>query len=234
MLAFADRREAGRVLAESLGDYAGRQDVIVLALPRGGVPVGYEVARALPAPLDVFLVRKLGVPGNEELAMGAIASGGMQVLDLKLVDELQISRAELDHAVAREDRELERRQRLYRGRRPFPEIAGKTVLIVDDGLATGASMFAALRTLRKTQPLELVVAVPVAPPDTCEALRGFADRVVCPRTPVPFGGVGAWYQNFEQVRDDEVRALLKQPQVNDANYFSSPSPRLRNPFADRR
>jgi len=217
MRRFRDRLEAGRALAGLLAEFAGRRDVVVLALPRGGVPVAYEVAAALDAPLDVFAVRKLGVPGHEELAMGAIASGGIELLDTQLVDALQVPRSDVLRIVERERRELERRQRLYRDHRPYPKIAGKTVLLIDDGLATGASMYAALRALRKERPAKVVVAVPIAPSDTCTALRQFADDVVCCQTPSPFGGVGAWYEDFTQVSDAEVRDFLGRAALGQAS-----------------
>ena len=207
---FRDRREAGRFLARELAAYANRPDVIVLALPRGGVPVGYEIAQALHAPLDVFLVRKLGVPGHEEYAMGAIASGGVSVLNEEVVQRLGISPYQIETVAAREQRELERRERAYRGDRPEPEIRGRTVILVDDGLATGASMQAAVLALRRLQPARIVVAVPVAAPETCEQLREIADEVVCATTPEPFYAVGLWYEDFSQTSDEEVRALLAQ------------------------
>jgi len=205
---FRNRNDAGRQLAEKLAAYADRPDVLVLALPRGGVPVGYEVSRALGAPLDVFLVRKLGVPGYEELAMGAVASGGVRVLNDEIVRGLGISEHGIDVAVAREMEELARRERLYRGDRPPPDVAGRTVILVDDGLATGATMRAAVAALREQQPTRIVVAVPTASPDTCEVLKAEADDVVCAMTPEPFLAVGHWYEDFTQTTDDEVRELL--------------------------
>src|SRR5579884_3806568 len=206
---FHDRAEAGQVLARELASYANRPDVMVLALPRGGVPVGYEVARALHAPLDVFLVRKLGVPGHEELAMGAIASGNVRVLNPDVVDGLHIPASIIDRVAASERRELDRRDREYRDGRPPPDVRGKTVILVDDGLATGATMRAALLALREEHPARLVAAVPVAPPATCRELRAYADDVVCAWTPEPFYGVGVWYQDFAPTSDDEVRRLLQ-------------------------
>jgi predicted phosphoribosyltransferase len=206
---FRNRTDAGRQLAEKLAAYANRPDVLVLALPRGGVPVGFEVARALGAPLDVFLVRKLGVPGYEELAMGAVATGGVRVLNDEIVCGLGISEHEIDAAVARELPELARRERLYRDDRPPPDVAGQTVILVDDGLATGATMRAAVQALRQQHPARVVVAVPTASPDTSEALRAEADDVVCAMTPDPFFAVGHWYEDFTQTTDDEVRHLLR-------------------------
>jgi predicted phosphoribosyltransferase len=182
----------------------------VLALPRGGVPVAYEVAAALHAPLDVFLVRKLGVPGHEEYAMGAIASGGVRVLNEEVVQGLGIPRFRIEAAAAREEQELARRERAYRGDRPPPEVRGRTVILVDDGLATGASMRAAVMALRRLQPARIVVAVPTAAPETCEQMRGLADEVVCATTPEPFRAVGLWYEDFPQTSDEEVGALLAQ------------------------
>ena len=205
---FRNRNDAGRQLAEKLAAYADRPDVLVLALPRGGVPVGYEVARARGAPLDVFLVRKLGVPGYEELAMGAVATGGVRVLNDEIVRGLGISEHGIDVAVAREMEELARRERLYRGDRPPPDVAGRTVILVDDGLATGATMRAAVAALREQQPTRIVVAVPTASPDTCEVLKAEADDVVCAITPEPFFAVGHWYEDFTQTTDNEVRELL--------------------------
>jgi len=205
---FRDRREAGRVLAQELTAYAGRPDVVVLALPRGGVPVAYEVARALGAPLDVFLVRKLGVPGHEELAMGAVATGGVRVLNDQVVRALGIPPDVIDMVAAWERQELARRERLYRGDRPPPDVKGRTVILVDDGLATGATMRAALAALRQQQPARRVVAVPTAAAQTCDALRTEADDVVCATTPEPFDAVGFWYEDFSQTTDDEVRELL--------------------------
>lgn len=208
MRLFEDRTEAGRHLAVRLGQYAGRSDVVVLALPRGGVPVAYEVARALDASLDVFLVRKLGVPGREELAMGAIASGGVRVLNDDVVRSLRIPQSAIEAAAAEQQSELERRERAYRGDRPTPEIAGRTVILVDDGLATGSTMRAAAGALAAQRPARIVVAVPVAAAETCAELEREVDEIVCLRTPDPFYAVGLWYDDFAQTTDDEVRELL--------------------------
>src|SRR5437660_6455575 len=205
---FRNRTDAGRRLAEKLAAYADRPDALVLALPRGGVPVGHEVARALGAPLDVFLVRKLGVPGYEELAMGAIATGGVRVLNDEIVRGLGISEHEIDAVVTRELHELARRVRLYRGDRPPPDVGGRTVILVDDGLATGATMRAAVAALRRQQPARIVVAVPTASPEMCEALRAEVDDVICAITPQPFQSVGLWYEDFSPTTDEEVRELL--------------------------
>lgn len=205
---FRDRVDAGRRLAEALRRYAGTPDLLVLALPRGGVPVAHEVARALQAPLDVYLVRKLGVPGHEELAMGAIAPGGVRVLNTDVIQMLGITEDQVAAVAADEERELERRDREYRGGRPAPEIHGRTVLLVDDGLATGSTMRAAAAAVRAQHPQRLVVAVPVGAPDTCEALRQEADEVVCALAPEPFQAVGLWYDDFSQTTDAEVREIL--------------------------
>ncbi|MES2919034.1 MAG: phosphoribosyltransferase [Pseudomonadota bacterium] len=205
---FTDRREAGRRLAAALTDWADAPDRIVLALPRGGVPVAYEVAQALHAPLDVLVVRKLGVPGREEYAMGAIASGGLCVLNDEVVQGLHIPAPALARVVAREEAELARREQAYRGDRPPSVLGGRTVLLVDDGLATGASMEVALQAVQRQHPAQVVIAVPVAPADTCARLRPLADALVCVATPDPFLAVGYWYRQFPQTSDDEVRALL--------------------------
>jgi putative phosphoribosyl transferase len=207
---YRDRTEAGRYLAKKLADYAGRPDVLVLALPRGGVPVAYEVARALGAPLDVFLVRKLGVPGHEELAMGAIASGGLVLLNEEIVRALGIGSSLINEVISTERTELERRDRQYRGDRPPPDVRGKTVILIDDGLATGASMRAAVAALRQQHPARIVVAVPIAAPSTCAEFREEVDEIVCARTPEPFRAVGLWYEDFTQTTDDEVRDLLRR------------------------
>jgi len=209
MSRYEDRRHAGRVLAEALHEYAGRPDVVVLALPRGGVPVAYEVARRLGAPLDVFVVRKLGVPGHEEFAMGAIASGDVIVLDRAVIEGLGIPRAAVEAAIAREQAELARREQLYRGGRPPLEVTGKTCILVDDGLATGSTMRAAVAGLRQRGAGRIVVAVPIASPETCEELSTEVDDIVCAATPEPFVAVGLWYEDFEQTTDEEVRQLLE-------------------------
>jgi predicted phosphoribosyltransferase len=207
---FRNRTEAGRALARVLSSYAGHDDVVVLALPRGGVPVAYEVAKELGAPLDVFLVRKLGVPGHEELAMGAIASGGVLVLDDGVVRWLGIGEEQIQKTLARELDELRRREAAYREGRPLPDLKGKTVILVDDGLATGASMQAAARAVRRHDPTRIVVAVPVASRTTCDQFREEVDEVICAVTPAPFYAVGNWYEDFSQTSDEEVRELLER------------------------
>jgi putative phosphoribosyl transferase len=213
---FRDRADAGRCLAKRLGKYQGSPDTLVLALPRGGVPVGFEVARALHLPLDVFVVRKLGVPGHEELAMGALAPGGVQFLNEPLIRELHIGTREIAQVTAQEAGELERRERVYRNGRPAPGICGRTVILVDDGLATGATMRAAVQALRRLQAARIVVAVPVGSPEACEELRGEADQVVCGITPDPFLAVGVWFQDFSATTDQAVRELLAQASGNPA------------------
>lgn len=213
---FRDRADAGRALARALSAYANRPNVVVLALPRGGVPVGFEVARELDAPLDVFLVRKLGVPGQEELAMGAIASAHVQVLNDHVVRLLNISRDVIDAVAAREQRELDRREREYRDGRPPIPVAGRTVILIDDGLATGSSMRAAVQALRQQGPKEIVIAVPVAAAETCEAFRHEVDDVFCALTPEPFDAVGMWYDDFSQTTDAEVRDLLERANAHPA------------------
>jgi predicted phosphoribosyltransferase len=205
---FHDRAEAGRMLAQRLSHYRNRQDVIVLALPRGGVPVGYEVAAAIGAPLDVFLVRKLGVPGHRELAMGAIASGGAVVVNEDVVAELRIRPEAIEAVATEEAQELRRREQAYRPERPPLAVEGRTVILVDDGLATGASMRSAIKALRMQNPARLVVAVPVAPPATCRELQTEVDEVICLSTPTYFYAVGAAYRNFDQTTDEDVKALL--------------------------
>lgn len=209
---FQNRAAAGKQLAARLSDYANRSDVTILALPRGGVPVAAEVAMQLHAPLDVFLVRKLGVPGHAELAMGAIAAGGVEVLSHDLIRDLHIPPRLVEQVAARERLELERRDRLFRGDRDPTVVRGRTVLLVDDGLATGSSMEAAVLALRPMEPARVVVAVPVGAPDTCSRLRRLTDAVVCLSTPEPFRAVGEWYVDFDQTSDDEVRRLLASTQ----------------------
>ncbi|EKU96448.1 putative phosphoribosyltransferase [Leptolyngbya sp. PCC 7375] len=205
---FRDRTHAGKKLATQLTAYANRSDVLVLGLPRGGVPVAYEVAKALNIPLDICLVRKLGVPGDKELAMGAIASGGVRVLNYDIISQLAISDKTLEHIAARELRELQRRDRVYRGDRPQPEICDRTILLIDDGLATGATMQAAIKVLQQQHPKGIIVAVPVAPLSRCQALEADVDRIVCLATPEPFYAIGLWYKNFAQTTDEQVRHLL--------------------------
>jgi predicted phosphoribosyltransferase len=216
---FRDRRQAGRALGEALAHYAGRSDVIVLALPRGGVPVGFEVARALGAPLDVFLVRKLGFPGNEEYAMGAIASGGVRVIDDALLDRVGISSAAVERVVQQQERELRRREYAYRDDLPAAELSGRIVILVDDGLATGSSMRAAVAAVRRREARRIVVAVPVGPADTVRELAQLADEAVCLSTPEPFLAVGRFYQNFDQIEDAEVVELL-----GEARELTDPRP----------
>ena len=207
---YSNRSEAGKFLAALLTSYADRADVLVLALPRGGVPVAFEVAKELRAPLDIFLVRKLGLPGHEEFAIGAIATGGVRVLNDDVVDYLGISDDVIDSIAAKELRELERRERAYRGDRREPNVRGKTVVLVDDGLATGSTMRAAASALRQQAPARIVVAVPVSAPQTCDEYRMGVDEIICAATPKRFYGVGRWYRDFSQTSDDEVRELLKR------------------------
>ncbi|HEY9225685.1 MAG TPA: phosphoribosyltransferase [Gemmatimonadaceae bacterium] len=209
MARFHDRSEGGRQLAAALRHYAHRPDVVVLGLPRGGVPVAAEVARELGAPLDVFIVRKLGLPWNPELAMGAVARGGVRVLDQDLIRVAGVSEDDVKRVTAAETAELERRERAYRGSRPFPDVHGKTAILVDDGLATGSSMRAAVRAIREENPARVVVAVPVAAAETCEALREIADEVICVETPEPFTAVGVWYEDFSPTTDEEIQTLLE-------------------------
>jgi predicted phosphoribosyltransferase len=208
MSLFNDRVDAGRKLAKDLLKYANRSDVLILALPRGGVPVAFEVAKELNVKMDVFIVRKLGVPGNEELAMGAIASDNIRVLNEDVVMSFQIPERVIDTVAEKERRELERRERAYRGDRPKPEIEGSTVILIDDGLATGATMRAAAAALKTKNPAKIVIAVPTAAPDTCEIFRKEVDEIICLATPEPFYGVGAWYEDFSQTTDKEVCELL--------------------------
>ena len=219
-LRFEDRREAGQYLAERLLEYADGDEVLVLALPRGGVPVAYEVAKRLNAPLDIFTVRKLGVPGHEEYAMGAIATGGARVLNRSAVEQLRISDSVIEEVVQEEQEELERRERTYRAGRPAPEIEGRTVLLVDDGMATGSSMAAAVKALRQHRPAKIVVAVPAASRQTCAQFEDLVEDVICAITPEPFMAVGVWYERFPQTTDEEVRTLLE-----DAQQFGGHEPR---------
>jgi predicted phosphoribosyltransferase len=207
---FRDRTEAGKLLAEQLTAYANRHEYVVLALPRGGVPVAFEIARALHAPLDVMLVRKLGVPGQEELAMGAIATGGVRILNNDVVRFLNIPGAVIDKITTREQQELERRERLYRGDRPVYEVHGRIVILVDDGIATGATMHAAVAALKQRQPARIIIAVPTAAPSTCDEFAAEVDELVCVIRPEPFVAVGYWYRQFSQISDEEVRLLLEQ------------------------
>ena len=207
---FEDRAEAGRLLAQRLETYANRRDVLLIALPGGGVPVAYEIAQALNLPLDVFVVRKLGVPGQEELAMGAIAAGGTHVLNRPLIQGLGLSEDAIKRVIAAQEQELERREHLYRDARSFPDLHNRTVILVDDGLATGATMYVAIQALRQLNPASLIIAVPVAARETCELLRSEVEEVICAITPEPFDGVGRWYRNFAQVSEKEVIELLKR------------------------
>ncbi len=207
-LPFRDRGDAGRQLAAKLGRHANRPDVLVLALPRGGVPVAFEVARELGAPLDVFLVRKLGVPGHEELAMGAIASGGVTFLNDDVLRAIRIPPQEMERVIARESEELARREQRYRGGTPPPDVRGRVAILVDDGLATGASMRAAVAAVKRQDPRAIVVAVPVAPAETCRQFRAEVNEVECAETPAPFHAVGTWYEDFTQTTDAEIRDLL--------------------------
>jgi putative phosphoribosyl transferase len=217
MFPFRDRRDAGRALAERLRGFAGRNDIVVLGLPRGGVPVAFEIAAAIGAPLDIFVVRKLGVPGQEELAMGAIASGGIRVLNQDVIDHLEIPPKIIEAVTQKEEGELMRRESEYRDGKPAVDVRGKTVILVDDGLATGSSMRVAALALKKNQPSQIIVAVPVAPRETCAAFESVVDKIVCGITPQPFRAVGEWYEDFSQTSDEEVRELLKR-----SAEFSSP------------
>lgn len=209
MQKYQDRHEAGTVLAEALRDYQNKNDVIVLALPRGGVPVAYEVAKALRAPLDVYIVRKLGVPGHQELAMGAIAQGGSAIFNEDIVDQLQVTPQEIDAVIASENAELQRREAVYRGTRPFPSLKNRTVILVDDGIATGATMKAAILAIRKQQPKQIVAAVPVADQQIQASFQPLVDTFVCPLLVDNLRAVGLWYNDFSQTEDAEVHELLK-------------------------
>lgn len=214
---FRDRTEAGRLLGQRLATYANRPDILILALPRGGVPVAFEVAKALNAPLDVFVVRKLGVPGNEELAMGAVATGGIRVLNEEVIRALDIPETVIQTVTEKEKQELERREFIYRGNRPPLDVHARTVILVDDGLATGSTMRAAVAALKQQQPARIIVAVPVAAPSTCEELRSEVDEIVCIITPEPLFAISLWYEDFSQTTDEEVRDLLQRAR----NEFSS-------------
>jgi putative phosphoribosyl transferase len=214
---YRDRSDAGKKLARKLSRFRDRDDVVVLALPRGGVPVAYEVAQALNAPLDIFLVRKLGVPGHEELAMGAIATGGVRVLNDEVVESLLIPQRVIDSVAAMEMEELRRREIRYRGDGPEPDVSGKTVILVDDGLATGATIRAAALALRQQSPQSIVVAVPVAASQTCDEYLIGADEIICAATPEPFLGVGEWYDDFSQTTDEEVHDLLERARAQQAD-----------------
>lgn len=211
---FLDRLNAGAILASYLEDYAMRSDVIALALPRGGVPVGYEVALTLSIPLDVFVVRKLGVPGHEELALGAIASGGAVVLNDELIDELEIKESTVNDVKHSEQKELLRREHLYRCNRPFPELEGKTVILIDDGIATGASMRVAVKAVRTHNPARIIIAVPVAAQSSCEEIASLVDELICPVKPIKFYAVGMWYEHFNETSDKEVIELLEKLHLN--------------------
>jgi len=217
---FRDRKEAGKLLAAQLAAYANQQDVIVLALPRGGVPVGFEIAQALHVPLDVIVVRKLGVPGQEELAMGAIATGGICILNKDVVQFLNIPDEVIDDITAQELQELERREHLFRGERPAYDVGGRTVILVDDGIATGATMHAAVAAIKQRQPTRIIIAVPTAAPSTCDEFAAEVDELVCVIRPEPFIAVGYWYRQFSQTSDEEVRSLLER-----ANQGTSTIPR---------
>jgi putative phosphoribosyl transferase len=219
---FQNRTEAGRQLAARLKSYAS-PDVLVLGLPRGGVPVAYEVAKSLNAPLDICLVRKLGVPGHKELAMGAIASGGVRVLNYDVVSWLGISSKTIDQVAARELKELQRRDRVYRGDRPQPNVRDRTVILVDDGIATGSTMRAAISVIKPQQPARLIVAVPVASPQTCNDLRTEVDEVVCLMMPEAFYAIGLWYEDFSQTTDEEVRSLLAKQSISNQYFVASAS-----------
>lgn len=205
---YLDRQQAGKVLAEHLKKYANKKDVIVLALPRGGVPVAYEIAKAISSPLDVFIVRKLGVPGNEELAMGAIATGGVIVFNDAIVQQLKIPKSAIDNVIQSELDELHRRESRYRHNQALPTLTNKTVILVDDGIATGATMRVAIKSLRELKPAKIIVAVPVAAYSTCQEMARLADEIVCPLRPENFYAVGVWYENFPQTSDEEVAILL--------------------------
>ncbi len=223
---FEDRVQAGQQLAQKLGAYAGKTDVVVLGIPRGGVPVAFEVAKVLRAPLDIFLSRKLGVPGQEELAFGALASGGVRVLDRGLIRELNLSKEEIDRIAETVKKELERRERVYRGDRPPIKIEGKVTLLIDDGIATGSSMRAGIKALRQMKPSRLVVAVPVAPLHTCKRMKSEVDELVCVYTPEFFYAIGQFYEDFSQVSDEEVTELLHRAQSVNSSRPDTGSPTM--------
>ena len=210
MRPFRDRRHAGEILSSKLKHLSGNKDIVVLGVPRGGVPVAFEVARSLSAALDVFVVRKIGLPGHEEFAIGAIASGGARVMNDEVIESLEVDQVLIDAVIEQEEKELERRERLYRGSRDPLDVRRKRVVLVDDGLATGSSMRAAIRAIRALSPERIIVAVPVGAPETCEALAVEADEVICGETPDPFYAVGLWYEDFSQTTDEEVRELLER------------------------
>lgn len=207
---FFDRKDAGIALAKELKAYKNKPNVIALALPRGGVPVAYEIAKALAIPLDIFIVRKLGVPGHEELAMGAIASGGTVIFNEQVLAQLSLDKVSIDQVMQAEQAELSRREQLYRGDLPFPKLLNKTVILVDDGIATGSTMRAAISAIRKHKPASIIIAVPVAALSTYEEMQKLVNKVICPLKPIDFYAVGLWYENFSQTSDEEVIALLKK------------------------
>ncbi len=221
---FRDRREAGRILGQRLATYANRSDVLILALPRGGVPVAFEVAKALKAPVDVFIVRKLGVPGDEELAMGAVATGGIRVLNENVIRALEIPETVIETVTEKEKQELERREFIYRGDRPPLDVRARTVILVDDGLATGSTMRAAVAALKQQQPARIIIAVPVASPSTCEELRSEVNEIVCLATPEPLFAISLWYEDFSQTSDEEVRDLLEQTMKGSSVSSTNSSP----------
>jgi len=218
---FKDRSDAGKRLGNAMARFKGRSDLLILALPRGGVPVAYEVAKNLDAPLDVFIVRKLGVPGHEELAMGAVASGGLRVLNQDVITKLGIPTEQIERVCIKEEREIARRSAVYRGGKQTVEIKGKYIILVDDGLATGSTMLAAIRTLRRQDPKGIAVAVPVSPHSACAKVSTESNEVICLHTPEPFVGVGMWYEDFSQTTDDEVRDLLEAGTSTQANPIGS-------------
>ena len=213
-MTYLDRNQAGLVLAELLKEYNGQKDAFVLALPRGGVPVAYEIAMKLCLELDVFIVRKLGVPGHEELAMGALASGGIVVFNDEIINHLQIKKSTIDRVIKSEQEELARREHLYRGNKPFPHLAGKTIILIDDGIATGSTMKAAIMALRQKQPKDIIVAVPVAAKSTYDEMALLVKTLICPLKPLDFHAVGLWYENFSQTSDDEVIELLEHSRLH--------------------